>query len=346
MLALQDVEKIVQSRNNETQQYALKDINFECNPGEILGILGRSQSGKTTLLRCIHGLERPNRGSIVLDNSPLTLLNEQALRLSRRHQGMVFQEPYLLDHRTVYENVALPLEISGKPTQERNSLVHQLLQLTGVLDKEQLLVEELNLGQKYRVCIARALVHNPLLLLCDDITLNCDTKTRHGLLKLLREINERLNTMMILATQDMEVIKTLCHRVIVLHQGEIVEQSSVLELFTHPKSEVGKEFVKTATRLEMPTALRKRLKSQWNEHHHPVLRLSFENQQNKEALIAHVVQHFGLNMNILQAHLEPIRDDHIGIIVLELRGNKTEVQNAIQFLIDKDLPVEVLGYVT
>lgn len=343
MLVLNEVEKIIQ--NKDSQHYALKNIHFEVQYGEIVGILGRAHSGKTTLLRCIHLLERPSHGSIVFEHSSLTDLSESDLRASRRLQGMVFQEPNLLQHCTVYENMTLPLSLSGVKPENMRAIILPLLQLVGLLDKENTFAKDLNLSQQYRVCIARALVLHPKLLMLDDITRKCDTKTSLALLKLLRDINEKMNVTILLATQDMEVIKSICHRVLVLYQGEIIEQNTVLNLFTHPKEEISKEFVKTAARLEMPTALRKRLKPQWNEYLHPVIRLSFAHQDSREALIAQTVQQFGLMMNILQAHLEPVRDEDIGILVLELRGPRTDVQNAIHFLEEHGLSVEVLGYV-
>lgn len=343
MLSIEAVEKVFQTA--KTHHHALKDIYLEVEPGEIFGILGRNHAGKTTLLRCVHFLESITSGSITLDNSPVSLHNEKAQILTRRTQGMVFADPLLLDSRTVYENVVLPLEVLGRKKHEYRPIIDSILQITGIQDKKDAYPKELTLGQQFRVSIARALVHQPKIILCDDITKSCDAKTTHGLLKLLRELNERHHFTIVLATQDMEVIKMICHRVAILHQGEIVEQGNVKSLFAHPKTEIAKEFVKSATRLEMPTALRRRLKSAETEHTSPVLRLTIDNTPSQEPLIAQAIQQFGLNMNILQAHLETLRDDHIGIMIIELRGKKQDIENATTFLEEKGLHIEVLGYV-
>lgn len=343
MLSIDNVAKIYQTAR--TQHYALKDIHLEVVPGEIQGILGRSHSGKTTLLRCIHCLEKIDAGSIVLDNSPLSLLNEKTQILARRAQGMVFAEPLLLASRTVAENISLPLELAGYPKSERDGRLQAILQMTALQDKAHDKPCDLNLGQQFRVSIARALVLQPKIILCDDITQKCDAKTAHGLLKLLRELNERYHFTIVLATQSMEVIKTVCHNVAILHQGEIVEQGRVADIFAHPRTDITREFVKSVTRLEMPTALRRRLKGQGTEHSHPVMRVTIDHQQNQEPLIAQVIQQFDLTMNILQAHLETIRDEHIGIMIVELNGQKSDIQSATDYLAEKGIHIEVLGYV-
>lgn len=344
MLALHNVEKSYQ--NTRAPEVVLKDIHFEVERGEIFGILGRAHTGKTTLLRCIHGLERINSGSILFDNTSLSHLNEQALRLARLSQGMVFCDPLLLDSRTVYGNIALPLELAGMSKNQQHEKVRTLLQMTGMLEKANIFPKALTLGQRYRVSLARALVLQPKILLCDDITGDCDTKTTHSLLRLLRELHDRYHFTLVLATQNMEVVKTLCQRVAVLHQGMIVEQGNVKELFIHPKTDIAKEFVRSSTRLEMPTALRRRLKSQETEHNHPVFRLTLENSLSQEPLIAHAIQKHGLSMNILQAQLEPIRDEHIGVMVIELIGKKDNIHTATAFLEEKGLHLEALGYVS
>jgi len=343
MLSLEAVEKIVHT--HQGRHLALKNIHLEVEPGEIYGILGKKGAGKTTLLRCVHCLESIDTGSIMLDNSPLTHLPEKTQILARRAQGMVFAEPLLLSSRTVYQNVELALENMGDKKKDRQEKVVEALQMTGLQDKALCYPKELTLGQQYRVSFARALVNQPNIVLCDDITKNCDARTTHGLLKLFRELNERYHFTIVLATDAMEVIKMVCHRVAILHQGEMVEHGEVSGIFAHPKTDIAKEYVKSATRLEMPNALRRRLKSQETDHTYPVLRLIVDNNAGQEPFIAHAVQQFELTMNILQAHLEAIRDLHLGIMIAELRGKKNNIQSAIAYLEERGLHIEVLGYV-
>ncbi len=342
MISLKDVERVYKTSNATV--HALKGITLNVKQGEIFGIIGRSGAGKSTLIRCINLLERPTRGSVIVDHCNLTTINKEALRHARRNIGMIFQHFNLLNSRTVYQNVALPLELMGLSKKEISSTVHPLLELTGLTEKANEYPYHLSGGQKQRVAIARALVNKPKILLCDEATSSLDPKTTHSILQLLRDINEKLNLTIVLITHEMEVIKSICTEVAVLHQGEIVEQGSVLALFADPKSDIAKEFVKAATRLEMPIALRRRMRPQPTSTTHPVLRISFMGQSAQEPFIAYVIQHYELTVNIIQAHLETIRDEAIGIMIVEVMGSADNIQNAIAFLESKGLHIEVLGH--
>jgi D-methionine transport system ATP-binding protein len=342
MITLNGLEKIY--RTGDAVIHALKGITLNVEQGEIFGIIGRAGAGKSALIRCINLLEYPNSGAVIVDSCNLMTMSTEGLRQARRNIGMIFQHFNLLDSRSVFDNVALPLEITGASKGQIEATVRPLLNMTGLADKGDLYPHQLNGGQKQRVAIARALVHQPKVLLCDEATAGLDAKTAQSILQLLSEINERLNLTILLITHDMEVIKSICSRVAVLHQGEIVEQGTVLELFTNPKSEIGKELVKAATRLEMPTALRRRLRPQPTENCHPILRISFVGPSAQEPLLAYVIQQFGLSINITQAHLETVRNDTIGIMVVEVIGRGEEIEKAIQFLEHKGLHIEVLGY--
>jgi D-methionine transport system ATP-binding protein len=164
-------------------------------------------------------------------------------------------------------------------------------------------------------------------------------------MSVIRDVHENLHPTIVIATQDIEIIKTFCHRAAVLHQGEIVETATVVDLFTQPKADISKEFVKSATRSEMPMALRRRLRSESKEKTNPVLRLSFLGPTAKEPIIAELIQQFGLTLNIIQAHLETISDKAVGIMILELIGKREYIEKALLFLESKGLNVEVLGYV-
>lgn len=348
MISLKDVERIFKSRKSTV--HALKGISLEVKQGEIFGIIGRSGAGKSTLIRCINLLERPTKGSIHIDQCNLTSLNPNDLRETRRSIGMIFQHFNLLNSRTVFQNVALPLELTKMPKAEIHRRVMSLLALTGIEDKAHVYPQYLSGGQKQRVAIARALANEPKILLCDEATSSLDPKTTHSILRLLRDINEKLNLTIILITHEMEVIKSICTRVAVMHLGEIVEEGSVLDVFANPKSDVAKEFVKSATRLEMPLALRRRMRPNPDPSMHPVVRISFMGQTAGEPLIAHVIQKFGLMVNIIQAHLETIREEPIGIMVVEMMGQQgaqsehQSVQQALNYLEEKGLHIEVLGY--
>lgn len=343
MLIVQNVGKTLQTKSFRKE--VLKNIQLEVSPREIVGILGRAGAGKTPLLRCIHCLENTNEGKILLDNTAINLLKEPSLRLSRRLQGMIFKTPSLLASLTVSENIALPLKIAGLSVHEQHKQIQSILQLTGLTESQHSYPKELSIAQQYRVSIARAVVHHPKIVLCDDFSLNCDTKTTHQLIKLLRDLNEKYHFSLIIASQDLEIIKSICHRAYVLHEGEVVEQGNIASLITHPKTQVLQELVKSANRLALPIALRKRLKSQWQHAMSPVLHLCLPNPSEKETYIAQAIKNYDLSMNILQTHLDFLRDSQIAIMIAEFKGTKENIQAAMQFLEDAQINIKVLGYV-
>ncbi len=351
MITLDSIEKTFQSKASISP--ILKNISLNVEPGEIVGVIGKKGAGKTTLLRCVALLERPCQGIVIVDHYSLTTLNASDLTYARQSIGLVTEETYLLDSKTVFENIAFPLELVKISKTARDPIIQSLLSLVGLTDKAHVYPKDLNPLEKKRVALARALVHTPKILLCDDPTSEIEPKSIQAFLQLLKEINERFKTTILIATQEIDVIKTICHRTAVLHQGEIIEESSTLSLFAKPKSALSKEWVKASTRLELPTALRRRLKPKPCELSNPVLRLSFMNTSmnntsidNKETLIAHIVQQYYLTIHIMQAHIEHLRDEAIGVMIVEVQDDHHSLEAAIEFLESQSLFVEVLGYAT
>jgi D-methionine transport system ATP-binding protein len=342
MISLQGVEKIYPAAHSVI--HALKGVSLTVAAGEIFGIIGRAGAGKSTLIRCVNLLERPSEGTIVVDNYPLTSIQGKGLKTFRRTIGMIFHHFNLLQSRNVFHNIALPLELVGTSNPDMQRIIHPLLNLVGLTDKAKAYPHQLSDGQKQRVAIARALVHGPKILLCDEATAALDPKTTHSILQLLRDINERFNTTILLMTDKMDVIKTICNKVAVLHQGDIVEQGAVTHLFANPISALAKEFVKSATRLELPTALRRKLRAHRSEDSNSVLRISFVGSAAQEALIAQVIQQYHLTLNIMQAHVETLRDETMGIMIAEVTGDPNDIHHATELLKNKGLYIEVLGY--
>lgn len=342
MIALQAVEKLYQTHRSTV--HALKNISFEVNSGEIFGVIGRTGAGKSTLIRCINLLERPTRGNVMIDQLPLTSLDSQSLRLARHCIGTVLQPFTLLESRTIYDNVALPLKLAGKSKTDIHKIVQPLLVLSGLADKIHAYPRQLNGAAKQRVAIARALVHRPKVLLCDEVTRSLDPKGVSSVLQLLRSIHEQFNLTILLTSADIGVIKSICDRVAVLHQGEIIEQNAILNLFANPQTQLSKELVRTHTRLELPAAYRRRLRPQASNQSNPVFRISLVGADAQEPLIGQVMQQYQLTINIMQAHLETIRDRTIGIMIVEVTGELNNINQAREFLESKDLYMEVLGY--
>ena len=216
---------------------ALKDISFEVHRSDIFGIIGRSGAGKSTLLRSINMLEIPTAGRVVIDGVDVGLLSEAELVARRRRIGMIFQHFNLLSSKTVRDNVGLPLKVAGVDRRLVRERVDYLLEMVHLGDKADAYPAQLSGGQKQRVGIARALVHDPEILLCDEATSALDPETTVSILELLREINEKLKITIVLITHDMAVIRTVCNKVVVLDHGDIVEQGKVWSVFGHPRAE-------------------------------------------------------------------------------------------------------------
>jgi len=325
---------------------ALRNVSLRIIEGEIFGIIGKSGAGKSTLVRCLNALEQPSGGSILIDRENITHMPAKLLRVARRQIGMIFQHFHLMSSRNVYDNIALPLQFIGYDKYEIEVRVVPLLELVGLSDKMFAYPAQLSGGQKQRVAIARALANQPKVLLCDEATSALDPKTTQSILELLKQINQSLGITIVVITHEMDVIKSICDRVAVLHQGTIVEESSVIDLFTRPQSDVAKELIKINTRSEMPNALRRKLVAMPTDGCHYVLRLSFRGKAAQEPLMARVIQRFDLTINIIQAHLETVREEMIGIMIIEaVSDGEDGIPPAIEFLEEQGIHVEVLGYV-
>ena len=215
MIHAVDLCKIYPSRRGSPSHTALQDVSLTVNKGDIFGIIGRSGAGKSTLLRTINGFERPTRGRLEVEGTDILTLPKRDLPAFRRRIGMVFQHFNLLSSRTVYENVALPLEFSGQSRALIREIVDPLLSWVGLADKRDRYPAELSGGQKQRVGIARALANHPHIVLCDEVTSALDPETTRRILRLLKDINRRLNLTMVVITHEMEVVRLLCDRVAV-----------------------------------------------------------------------------------------------------------------------------------
>lgn len=343
MISIKGIDKTYNTRGQIT--HALKNINLEIEPGEIFGIIGRNGSGKTTLARCFNLLERPNAGSITIGKCTVTALKEEELRFARQKIGYLSKQAELLNSRTVYDNVVLPLEFTNANKGDMQHIVTTILDSLDLTDKAHLYPSNLNAGQKQKVALARIMVHQPTVLICDDPGSQMDLKSSHAFTQLLRDLNEEIKLTIIYLTQELETLKTLCNRAAVLHQGELVEQGSLIKLFASPTANITKDLIKSNTRLELPLALRKRLRSNPGDSLNSVLRITFLGPSAQEPLIAHVIQQFGLTLHIIQAHLETIHAQTMGIMIVEMSGAQEGVQKTIEFLEGKGLFIEVLGYV-
>lgn len=342
MINLSNITKQYQSKSGILQ--ALDNINLTVQPGEIFGVVGKSGAGKSTLIRCVNLLEQPTQGKVYVDNQELTALTQTQLRSARHNIGMIFQHFNLLSQRTVYENIAFPLELLGYDKKRIRQTVEPLLELTGLIDKKNAYPVQLSGGQKQRVAIARALASKPKVLLCDEATSALDPHTTQSILQLLKDINNRLGLTILLITHEIEVVKQICDRVALIDGGKIIEQDEIFDFFSKPKTSLAQEFVKSCLKQELPEVLQQQLKNTQTLGDNAVLRIIFHGHAAAEPLIAHLMQDFNIKLNILQANIEFLKKDTLGIMVTEVVNPTDNLANGIAYLQDHGVHVEVIGY--
>ncbi|WED22477.1 methionine ABC transporter ATP-binding protein MetN [Vibrio sp. JC009] len=324
---------------------ALKDINLTIPQGTIFGVIGSSGAGKSTLIRCVNMLEAPTSGKVVVDGVDLTKLSKAELSEARRNIGMIFQHFNLLSSRTVFENIALPLELAGKEQSHIEEKVSELLTLVGLADKRDTYPANLSGGQKQRVAIARALASDPKVLLCDEATSALDPATTQSILELLKEINRKLNITMLLITHEMDVVKSICHEVAIIGGGELVEKGSVGEIFAHPKTELAHEFIRSTLDLSIPDDYQARLQQERVAGSYPLVRLEFTGATVDAPLVSQISRKYNIDISILSSDLDYAGGVKFGMMVAEMFGNEADDEAAIAYLRDHKVKVEVLGYV-
>jgi D-methionine transport system ATP-binding protein len=342
IIALKDVESSYKTKWQE--QHYLKSINLSVPAGKVIAIIGRSGAGKSALLRCIGLIERPLTGIVSIDNKNLTFMASKELAAERRMVGFITAKPDLIHTRTVIQNVALPLQIQAKTLIEITKLTEHALIKVGLDAKANYYPSSLTAVQKIQLDIARNLVNNPKILLCDDVFTGLDQKSTETLVNLLRLLQQEQRLTIIISTNDAEIIKTMCQQAIVMHQGKIVEQCSVLDLMVKPSSEVAKEFLRFTTKLELPSSLRKKIVTQELPEHHAIVRVSFIECLAPEEILSNTIDAYDLKMNIIQAYQEKIDGQLVNFMLIEIYGASNIINQAVNFLSTNTLPSEIIGY--
>jgi D-methionine transport system ATP-binding protein len=241
MITVNNISKTFNTLNGRVE--VLKDIKFKIHQGDIFGIVGFSGAGKSTLIRCLNGLEKPDSGNIIVGENEITKLKRKELRNARKKIGMIFQQFNLFDSRTVYENIAFPLEISGYKKNKIKDRVEEILELVELSEKRDSYPLQLSGGQKQRVGIARALANEPDVLLSDEATSALDPQTTLSILELLKNINKKLNLTIVIITHELDVLRYCSNNMVVLENGHIVEGGNTEDLFLNPKSDTLKNFI-------------------------------------------------------------------------------------------------------
>ena len=345
MIELQHIEKIYHTASGDL--HALKDINLTIDEGEIFGIIGLSGAGKSTLVRCINMLEKPTSGKVIVDGQEMTALGEEQLRKARQHIGMIFQHFNLLSSRTVFGNIAFPLEIQGLDKAAIQKKVEPLLDLVGLKDRADHYPSQLSGGHKQRVGIARALASDPKVLLCDEATSALDPQTTESILNLLRDINKRLHITIVMITHQMNVVKEICDRVAVIENGEIIEQGSMVDIFTNPQKATTREFVASIQHNDLPDFVRKLdIHKDYKAGDKALVSLSFIGDSAGEPIVSVLIKEYDTNVNILTANIENLQDTPFGTLLIEVEGDEAHLKKALDYLHERKVKDEVIGYVS
>jgi D-methionine transport system ATP-binding protein len=341
MIELLNVTKSFKTKNKTI--HALADVSLTVEKGEIFGVIGTSGAGKSTLIRCVNLLEKPNDGKVIVDNIELTKLSDSQLTLERRKIAMIFQHFNLLSSRTVFDNIAFPLELEGKSKSEIKEKVNSLLELVGLNDKAKDYPANLSGGQKQRVAIARALANDPKVLLCDEATSALDPATTKSILKLLKSINQKLNLTILLITHEMEVIKTICDKVAVIDHGKLVEQGNVAQVFTNPQQEITKGFIQSSLNIELPLVYQNSLSNIDSENNNPLVKFMLKGNNDQSFVISNLYEKFQVKAKVISAQLEYIGNLSFGVLLVELQGEN--INEALAYLENEYSNTEILGYV-
>jgi len=330
MIRFEHLSKTYQGKKKSFE--ALKDISLQIEKGDIFGIIGYSGAGKSTLVRMINALETPTSGKVFVEDREISSLNHRELRGLRKQIGMIFQQFNLLESKTIYENVAIPLKLNGVPKNEIEKRVHELLEFVELSDKRNVYPNQLSGGQKQRVGIARALATNPKILLCDEATSALDPKTTDAILSLLKKINETLHITIVMITHEMHVIQKICNKVAVMDYGEVVEVGSVLKVFGDAKTDIAKSFVKNLIHDTIPEPLIESIRNE--KRNNQVLRIKLENDDKTEPLLWLINRKYDVETNILFSSINVIQGKVVGIMLVQFVGSNEEIKRAKEYIIE------------
>lgn len=339
-----EIKNISKTFHQKKQSFkALDDVSLTIEKGDIVGIIGFSGAGKSTLIRTVNLLEKPDTGQIMINGKDFTKLNSRQLANERKKIGMIFQHFNLLSSRTVFENIALPLELDNVSKNEITRKVNELLKIVGLEEKANDYPKSLSGGQKQRVAIARALANDPYLLLCDEATSALDPATTQSILQLLRDINQRLGITILLITHEMEVIKTVCNHVAVIDKGKLVIKGTLSEIVSDKENPIIKQFLNSSV-MTIPQELNKKLQKEPQDGLFPLVEVEIDEHISVEELLSIVYDKYKIPYKLLKVDVEYLGDSNFGKLLLQLQGEEEENQQAIYYFNQNKIQNTVRGY--
>ena len=322
---------------------AVDDVSLTIKEQDTFGIVGFSGAGKSTLVRTINLLQRPTSGEVLIDGENLLDLSNKDLRNRRKKIGMIFQHFNLLNNLTVIDNVIFPIKKDKSLTkEEKRQKALDLLDTVGIKDKADSYPSELSGGQQQRCAIARALASEPEILLCDEATSALDPKTTKQILKLLKDLNDKLKLTVVIITHQMDVVKDLCNKCAVMQDGKVIESGSTLDIFSNPKNKLTREFVETSTNISETI---EEVKSNIGilKDDEVLAKLSYLGQSTTEPIINELFEKFGVRTNILAGNIEFINGTPVGNLIVSFKGDDDKLVKVSNYLKDKGTNLEILG---
>lgn len=287
----------------------LKNIHLKIEDGDIYGLVGKSGVGKSTLLRCINGLETYQSGSLQVEGEEVSKKSGKALRLFRKQIGMVFQHFSLLERKSVRDNIALPMKCWGISGKESEKEVERLAKIVGLEDKLDVKARNLSGGQKQRVAIARALTLKPKILLCDEATSALDPKTTKDILKLLKKINQEMNITIVMVTHQMSVVREICNKVSILEKGRIVEEGDVASVFARYSKPLQNLLGETEITIPKDGV---------------TLKIIILDRKENDNLLSLIAINLGVPFSLVGGHIEQYREQKIGTFFIQIKKEYEE----------------------
>jgi len=339
-----EIKNISKTFHQKKQSFkALDQVSLSIEKGDIVGIIGFSGAGKSTLIRTVNLLERPDEGQIIINGRDFTKLSSKQLAGERKKIGMIFQHFNLLSSRTVFDNVALSLELDHVSKSEINRKVNELLKIVGLEEKANDYPRSLSGGQKQRVAIARALANDPYLLLCDEATSALDPATTQSILQLLRDINQRLGITILLITHEMEVIKAVCNHVAVIDKGKLLAKGTLSEIISDKENPVIRQFINSDI-MTIPQELNKKLQKEPQDGLFPLVEIELNENISVEKLLSTLYDQYKIPYRLLKADVEYLGNSNFGKLLLQLQGETEENQKAIYYFNQNKIQNTVKGY--
>lgn len=333
-----EVSHLVKEFSNDGKVFrAVDDVSFQVQRGEIYGIIGLSGAGKSTLVRCLNRLEEPTSGKIFIDGVDMVALNKKELLNQRKDIGMIFQHFNLFLQKTVYDNIAYPLEIQKWPKEKIQARVEELLDFIDLKDKRGVYPSSLSGGQKQRVAIARALATSPKILLSDEGTSALDPINTRMVVETLKKTVKDLNTTIIMITHQMEVAKDICDRIAVMENGKIIEENTVEELFRAPKTKQTQNFISSLRESDDPDQ-----SLDLTKYKGRVLRLSYDDHTVDQPILSRCIKDYQVDVNLLSGNMNRLDVKDFGYMIVEVLGPDQQVDQALDFMKEAGVYVEVL----